>query len=126
MRRKEVRARKEKANERFLRRVKRHRELVLVEKALLGQPIAVELERPRDVHSKVLGFWMDRQYYPVQKVVESRWEHGEYYVRVITDRGAFDLRRRWEMDPWTLRITPRWDVHAALDAIQVQRVPKRV
>jgi hypothetical protein len=126
MRRREVRAQKEKANERFLRRVKQHKELVLVERAFLGEPIAVEMEHPRGPHPKVMGFWMGKQYYTVQKVVESRREHGMYYMRVITDRGAFDLRRRWQMDPWTLRITPRWEVHATLDAIPVQRVPKRV
>ncbi|MDR5695594.1 MAG: hypothetical protein QN198_09890 [Armatimonadota bacterium] len=126
MRRKEVRARKEKINERLLRQVKQHREFVLVERTFLDQPIAIELERPGVPHSKVLGFWMDRKYYAIQKVVESRREHGEYYLRVITDRGAFDLRRRWQMDPWTLRLMPRWEVHAALDAIPVRRVPKRV
>lgn len=72
------------------------------------------------LHPKVAGFWRDGEFARVLKIVETRFEHGEQYLRVVTDRGCFDLRRFRRPDPRTLRMHSAWELSAELDAVEMQ------
>jgi hypothetical protein len=71
----------------------------------------------------MVGFWRGQEFYQVLRVVTSRWEYDAAYHRVLTDRGAFDLRHVRRMDPVTLRVHRRWEVCAELDVVPVARLP---
>lgn len=96
-------------------------ELMFVERAAMADPISAEIDRPAAVHPKVTGFWRNGEFYRVVKIVESRYETGEAYFRVVTDRGYFDLHRYRRSDPRTLRQNVGWELCAELDAIEVPR-----
>jgi hypothetical protein len=94
--------------------------MVLIERQATSEPVAVELEpgggRPRPV-----GFWRGRTFYRVLHIVERRKEIGTDYVRLVSDRGAFDLRQTLTVDPWTWRAERQWELVAVLTAVPLGR-----
>ncbi len=95
--------------------------LLFVERAVRTDPITVEVDRPFALHPRVTGFWRDGQFARVLKIVETRYEHGETYFRMVTDRGCMDLRRFHLPDPQTMRSRVAWEVCAELDAFDITR-----
>jgi hypothetical protein len=71
---------------------------------------------------RLIGFWRGTEFHRVVRVVATRWEHDVTYYRVLTDRGAFDLRHIRRMDALTLRSRRRWEVCAELDTVPVARL----
>jgi hypothetical protein len=83
----------------------------------------VEVDRPLAVHPRVTGFWRNGEFARVLKIVETRYEHGETYYRVVTDRGCMDLRRYHARRDLTMRSQVTWEVCADLDAVEIARRP---
>jgi len=98
-------------------------DLLFIQRASVSDPIAVEVDRPQAFHPRLVGFWRGAEFYRVLRVVATRWEYGVTYYRVVTDRGAFDLRHIGRMDPLTLRARRTWEVCAELDTVPVARLP---
>jgi hypothetical protein len=96
-------------------------ELLFVERAVVADPVSVEVDRPSAVHPRVTGFWRNGGYVRVVKIVETRYEAGERFYRIVTDHGCFDLRRYRRIDPRSLRSSPAWELCAELDAIEALR-----
>jgi hypothetical protein len=96
-------------------------ELLFVERAVVADPVSVEVDRPAAVHPRVTGFWRNGEYVRVVKIVETRYEAGERFYRIVTDHGCFDLRRYRRIDSRSLRSSAAWEVCAELDAIEVLR-----
>jgi len=94
--------------------------LVLVERRVLREPIVVETGS-EDRRPRPTGFWRGTKFYHIIRVLERRWERGESHVRVLADRGCFDLLRITEIDPWTWRAQGRWELVAELAAIPLAR-----
>lgn len=94
--------------------------LVLVERRALSEPIVVETEADGR-YPRPTGFWRGTTFYHIVKILERRWERGESYVRVLADRGCFDLHRITEIDPWTWRAQGRWELVAELMALPLER-----
>jgi len=92
-----------------------------VERAVVADPITVEVERPAAAHPRVTGFWRNGEYRRVIKIVETRYEAGETVYRVVTDRGCVDLRQYRRLDPRTLRPSIAWEVCAELDSVEIPR-----
>ncbi len=69
-----------------------------------------------------MGFWRGTEFYLISRVVTVRREHDVSYHRVVTDRGAFDLRYIRRMNPMSLRSRRGWELCAELDAIPVARL----
>lgn len=92
--------------------------LLFVERTVVSEPVAVEVDRPGAFRPQITGFWRNGEFYRVLKVVETRFEHGVAYLRVVTDRGCMDLRRRHQVDPRTLRARRVWEVCAELNAVE--------
>ncbi len=123
MRRAQVRLRKAQAARRYRQVLERAREsphLLFVERAPLRAAVAVELVRGGG-SGRPAGFWWGTEFYRVQRVVETRREYDAVYYRVVTDRGAFDLRRARRLEPWTLRPSVEWELTAELEAVEVRR-----
>lgn len=95
---------------------------LFIERAAVADPVTVEVDRPLALHPKVSGFWRSGEFYNVLKIVETRYEHGETFFRVLTDRGCVDLRRFRKPDPRTLRSQVAWEVCSDLDAIDIPRL----
>ncbi len=98
-------------------------EMLFIERAVLSDPIAVEVDRPLAFRPRLVGFWRDNQFYAISRLVATRREYDATYHRVLTDRGAFDLRSIRCADALTLRSRRRWEVCAELDAIPLARLP---
>lgn len=96
-------------------------ELLFVERAVVADPITVEVDRPAAVHPRFSGFWRGGEFYRVIKIVETRYEAGETFFRTVTDRGCVDIRRYRHIAPRTLRASVVWEVCAELDALEVPR-----
>ena len=96
-------------------------ELLFVERAVVADPVNVELDRPDAVHPRATGFWRHGDFYRVIKIVETRYEAGETFYRAVTDHGCVDLRRFRRIDPHTMRSSVAWEVCADLDAIEIPR-----
>lgn len=96
-------------------------ELLFVERAVVTDPVTVEVDRPGAVHPRATGFWRHGDFYRVIKIVETRYEAGETFYRTVTDRGCVDLRRFRRIDPRTMRLSITWEVCADLDAIEIPR-----
>lgn len=96
-------------------------QLLFVERTAHVEPITVELDRPLAVHPRVTGFWRGGEFARVLKIVETRYEHGETYFRVVTDRGCVDLRRYHARTAQTTRSRVAWEVSADLDAYEITR-----
>ncbi len=96
-------------------------QLLFMERAVVADPISVEVNRPLAMHPQVTGFWRGGEFSRVLKIVETRYEHGETYFRVVTDRGCADLRRYHRTELQTMRSRVAWEVCADLDAFEISR-----
>lgn len=94
--------------------------LVLIERRVLCELVVVETE-PSGRRPRPTGFWRGTAFYRIVRVLQRRLERGESYLRVLADRGCFDLRRVSEMDPWTWEPHGRWELVAELSAVPVGR-----
>lgn len=83
----------------------------------------MEVDRPQAVHPRVTGFWRSGEFSRVRKIVETRYEYGEMYVRAVTDRGSVDLRRYRATNPRTMKTATVWELCGELDAIEIPRPP---
>ncbi len=97
-------------------------ELVFIERMEHDDPIVVEVDRPMAFRPRLVGFWRGKEFYLIARIVTTRREHDVTYHRVLTDRGAFDLRYIRRMDPITLRARRHWELCAELEAISVARL----
>lgn len=97
-------------------------DLLLIHRADLGEPITVEVDRPLAFRPRLVGFWRGAEFYVIERVFATRREHGVTYHRVLTDRGAYDLRLSRSFDSLTMRPRHAWEVCAELDAVQVARL----
>jgi len=95
--------------------------LLFIETAALAETVSVEVDRPRAVHPLVTGFWRDHEFHRVLKIVETRYEYGETFFRVVTDRGCADLRRYRATDPRTMRTRVAWELCAEVSAVPIPR-----
>ncbi len=98
-------------------------EMLFIGRAVVADPIAVEVDRPLAFRPRLVGFWRDNQFYLIERVVATRREYDATYHRVLTDRGAFDLRSVRRAEAVTLRSRHCWEVCAELDAIPLARLP---
>lgn len=98
-------------------------EMLFIERAAVAEPIAVEVDRPLAFRPRLVGFWRGNEFYLIARVVATRREYDATYHRVLTDRGAFDLRSIRRADAVTLRSRRCWEVCAELDAIPLARLP---
>ncbi|MDQ7841805.1 MAG: hypothetical protein RDU83_12400 [bacterium] len=98
-------------------------EILFIERAAVTEPIAVEVDRPLAFRPRLVGFWRGDEFYSIARVVATRREYDATYHRVLTDRGAFDLRSILRADAVTLRSRRCWEVCAELDAIPLARRP---
>lgn len=94
-------------------------QLLFVERTALAEPITVEMDRPMALHPKVAGFWRNGEFAHVLKIVDTRYEHGETHLRVVTDRGCYDLRRFRRPQSQTLRMDSTWELCAELDTVEL-------
>jgi hypothetical protein len=98
--------------------------VVLVERRRLAERIDVEIDRPLAYRPKIVGFWRGAaEFHLVRRVLETRREHDAIYYRLITNRGAFDLRHVRRMHPITLRARREWELCAELEAVPIGRRP---
>jgi hypothetical protein len=97
--------------------------LVLIERRRVAEPVEVEIDRPLAYRPKVVGFWRGGEFHLVRRVVETRREHDAVYYRLITNRGAFDLRHVRRMHPITLRARREWELCAELEVVSIGRRP---
>jgi hypothetical protein len=97
--------------------------VLFVERARLGEPVVVELDRPQAFRPRLVGFWRATDFYLIKRVVTTRREHDAVYHRVVTDRGAFDLRYVRRMDSRALRTWRTWELCAELDMVPIARRP---
>lgn len=104
------------------RRTTRYTLLILIERRALREPVVVEMDS-RGSRPRPTGFWRGTKFYSVVRVLGRRWERGAAYLRVLADRGCFDLCRVTELDPWTWRPRPRWELRAELAVVPVPRLP---
>jgi hypothetical protein len=93
-----------------------------VERAVVAEPITVEVDRSRAVRPRLTGYWRRGEFYRVHQVLAVRPEVGETYYRVLTDRGAAELRRYRRVDPRTLWSAVAWEVCADLDVVELPRL----
>ena len=99
--------------------------IILVERRRLAEPVDVEIDRPLAYRPKVVGFWRGgAEFHLVRRVIQTRREHDAIYYRLITNRGAFDLRHVRRMHPITLRARREWELCAELDAVPIGRRPQ--
>lgn len=96
-------------------------DLVLIQQAVLADPVTVELDRPLAFRPRLVGFWRGSAFSRVTRVLALRWEHGVTFYRVLTDAGAFDLRHARRMDPVTLRVGRHWELCAEHAVIPLAR-----
>ena len=94
--------------------------LLLIERRALCEPIVVEAA-PSGGRAHPTGFWRGTAFHRIHRILDQRWERGESFLRVLADRGCFDLRRVSEMNPWTWRTRARWELVAELAALPVRR-----
>lgn len=97
--------------------------MLFVERVRLNEPAAVEMDRPQAFRPRLVGFWRGQEFHLITRVVDTRREHDATYYRVLTDRGAFDLRHVRLADPLTVRLSRRWEVCAELDVVGVSPLP---
>lgn len=97
-------------------------DLLLIERAERADPVIVEVDRPLAFRPRLVGFWRGPEFYIITRIVTVRREHDVTYHRVVTDRGAFDLRCIRRMNPTTLRSRRVWEVCAELEVIPIARL----
>jgi hypothetical protein len=84
------------------------------------EPVIVELE-PGTRRPEPAGFWRGTRFHGIVRILERRSELGASYLRVLADRGCYDLRRVTAVDPDTWRPEGRWELVAELTAIPLSR-----
>jgi len=94
--------------------------LILIERRAVCEPVIVELE-PGTRHPQPAGFWRGTSFYGIVRILERRSELGTSYLRVLADRGCYDLRRVTAADSETWRSEGRWELVAELTAIPLRR-----
>lgn len=94
--------------------------LILIERRATREPVVVETE-PEGRRPRPTGFWRGETFYNIVKILGQRFERGEAFLRVLADRGCFDLHRVTELDPWTWRAQNRWELTAELAVIPMKR-----
>jgi hypothetical protein len=97
-------------------------DVIFIERATVREPIAVEVDRPQAYRPRLMGFWRGEEFYRIVRVIATRLEHDAIYHRVLTDRGAFDLRHIRVMNSLTLTVRRCWEVCAELDPVPVARL----
>src|SRR5712692_5121687 len=97
-------------------------ELLFVERAVVADPVNVEVDRSAALHPRATGFWRNGEFYRVIKIVETRYEAGETFCRTVSDRGCVDLRRFRRIDSRTMRVSVAWEVGAELDAVEIPKL----
>lgn len=97
-------------------------DLLFIERAERADPIVIEVDRPLAFRPRLVGFWRGTEFHLITRVAAVRREHDVTYHRVLTDRGAFDLRYIRRMDPSTLKARRHWELCAELDAVPVARL----
>lgn len=97
-------------------------DLLFIHRTARADPIAVEVDRPLAFRPRLVGFWRGEEFHLIARVVTVRREHDAIYHRVVTDRGAYDLRYVRRMDPLTLRTRRVWELCAELDTVPVARL----
>jgi len=97
-------------------------ELLFIERAERADPVVVEVDRPLAFRPRLVGFWRAKDFYTITRIVAVRREHDVTYYRVLTDRGAFDLRHIRRMNPTTLRSRRVWEVCAELETVPIARL----
>lgn len=97
-------------------------DLLLVERAVVCEPVTVEVDPSSPARPRLTGYWRRGEFCAVRKVLEVRPEVGETYYRVLTDRGAAELRRYRRVDPRTLRAAVAWELCADLDVVPIPRL----
>lgn len=98
-------------------------DLILIERSRLTEPIVVEVDRPAAFRPRLVGFWRAGQFHVITRMVATRREHDAIYHRVLTDRGAFDLRHIRRMDPASLRLRRVWELCAEHEVVPIARRP---
>jgi hypothetical protein len=93
--------------------------LVLIERCAVCEPVIVELE-PGTRRPQPAGFWRGTRFHGIVRILERRSELGTSYLRVLADRGCYDLRRVAAADPETWRSEGRWELVAELTAIPLR------
>lgn len=93
--------------------------LLLIERRAVREPIVIELA-PEARRPAPTGFWRRATFYSIVKILGQRFEKGETFLRVLADRGCFDLHRVADVDPWTWRARSRWELTAELAALPVR------
>lgn len=88
----------------------------MIERRVLREPIVLELGPQR---GRPTGFWRGTAFYHILKVLGRRFETGAAYLRVLADRGCFELVRTVEVDARSWRVEPRWMIVAELTAIPI-------
>ncbi|MDI6772385.1 MAG: hypothetical protein QME77_07315 [bacterium] len=97
--------------------------MLFIQRAAIADAITVEVDRPLAFRPRLVGFWRGNEFHLIARVVATRREHDAIYHRVLTDRGAFDLRSIRRADAVTLRFRRCWEVCAELDAVPLARLP---
>ncbi len=97
-------------------------EVVFIARVEHDDPIVIEVDRPMAFRPRLVGFWWGKAFFRITRTVTTRREHDVTYHRVLTDRGAFDLRYIRRMNPITLRARRCWELCAELEAISVARL----
>lgn len=95
--------------------------LILIERRAMREPVVVETENT-GARPRATGFWRGKTFYRIRKILGQRGERGVSYLRVLADRGCFDLRRVTEIDPWTWTAQGRWELTADLAVVPVKRL----
>ncbi len=90
--------------------------VLTIESRVLREPVALELDPARQ---RPAGFWRGDAFYHILRILGRRFEKGATYLRVLSDRGCFELVRTVEIDPWTWQGRGRWEIVAELVAIPV-------
>ncbi len=90
--------------------------LILIERRATREPVVMEVQ-PEGPRPAPTGFWRGETFYRIVKILGRRFEKGETFLRVLADRGCFDLHRATDVDPWTWRVRGRWELTAELTAM---------
>jgi hypothetical protein len=103
-------------------RAPRDAEILMIECRVLREPVVLELSCSRPGGSqrgRPTGFWRGNVFYHILKVLGRRFETGAAHLRVLADRGCFELVRTAEVDARTWRPAPQWMLVAELTAIPI-------
>lgn len=98
-------------------------DVLLIERAVVTERVAIEVDRPLAFRPRLVGFWRGTEFHLITRVIATRREHDVTYHRVLTPQGGFDLCHVRRMDPLTLRPRHCWELCAELDVVPIARLP---